>query len=244
MTDLNIAVRNRTAYLLILVGYGFLVSVTVMLHPLLTAGVLFLSLQCMAAIFAASIFLADRTGEAKWPGRIARRLKNLLYPLGILSFGTIAALLSSFVAPLPFLTILLLGLFSLSFCLFLAGVILGARALCGQFLSQAIVLGSGLLMISTPYYVNPFILSTSGALRMLVVQWAININPLLIGSAGIMRFDWLRAPSLYDRCLIGGYQYPFYYPSPLKVGIILALAGIILIGLSAIRENNDKLQNN
>jgi hypothetical protein len=91
-------------------------------------------------------------------------------------------------------------------------------------------------MASTPYYVNSFIRATSGELRMRVVQLAVDMNPLLVGAAGIFRFDWLRSRHLYETCLIGGYQYPFYYPSALKMGIILAVVGIVLMGVSAWRE--------
>jgi hypothetical protein len=68
------------------------------------------------------------------------------------------------------------------------------------------------------------------------VQTAVNINPLLVGASGIVGFDWLRSEDLYETCLIGGYQYPFYYPSALKVGIILASLGFILLGVSTFRK--------
>ena len=71
---------------------------------------------------------------------------------------------------------------------------------------------------------------------MRVVQTAININPLLVGAAGILDFDWLRHPDLYHSCLIGGWQFPFYYPHALKTGITITIIGIILIAVSAVRR--------
>jgi hypothetical protein len=230
---------HRLIYQFTAVGYGFLVALSVMLLELVAAGVVFLSLQCLCLVFAVPIYLSDRPRGATWLKRLARQLLCFLRPCGLLGTGAAAALLASLVTPVPAGCILLVSLFALTFGIFLAGACLSLRALLGAHAAQALALALGLLMVSTPYYVNPFILATSGALRMRVVQLSVDVNPLLAGAAGILKFDWLRSPHLYSTCLIGARQYPFRYPSAVKVGIVLFVTGIILIGLSALRKAGD-----
>jgi hypothetical protein len=236
MGELSSKPGYRAVYQLLAACYGFLVVLAVMLLERVSAGVAFLSLQCISLVFTVPLYLCLRPQGAGWSNRLLRQLRSFLYPCGILASGMVAALLSSFVTPVPAGRILLATLFAAAFGLFLAGVCSGARALTGRTPAQALTLGIGLLMVSTPYYVNPFIRAASGALRMRVVQTAVNVNPLLVGAAGVLKFDWLRAPHLYQTCLVGGYQYPFYYPSATKIGIIFSAVGIILIAVSAFRK--------
>lgn len=223
-------------YQLLAVGYGFLTALAVMLLDTVSAGVIFLSLQCFSAVFFVPSYLAGKSSGDTWPKRLLEQFTRLSRPAGLVTVGTVAALLATFVTPVPPGQILLASLFALTFCIFLAGVCAAARALLGSRPAQALTLAAGLLMVSTPYYVNPFIRATSGAWRMRVVQAAVNINPLLVGAAGILSFDWLRHPDLYQNCLIGGWQFPFYYPCALKTGITFTIIGIILIAVSAVRR--------
>ena len=236
MARLDTKPGYRVFYQFLIVGYGFLVALAGMLLKGGVAPVAILSLQCLSLVFVVPLYFWARPREASWSGRFARQALRFLYPGGLVGAGAAAALLTSLVSPLPAGRMLLASLFALTFGIFLAGVFCAARAVLGVALSQVVALAAGLLMVSTPYYVNPFILATSGALRMRVVQAAVSINPLLVGAAGVLRFDWLRSPHLYQTCLIGGYQYPFYYPSALKIGIILTVMGIILMAASAFRK--------
>ena len=235
------------AYQLFAVGYGFLAALSVMLLEPLPAGIFFLSLQCIMLLFTVPVFHCRRLEAPSLPRRMLRQYARFLQPLGIAVAGTVAAALASFVTPVGLGRILMATVFALSFGLFLAGLCSVLRSFLGSSLSQALTLFVGLVMASTPYYVNSFILATSGELRMRVVQLAVDINPLLVGASGVFRFDWLRSPHLYQTCLIGGYQYPFNYPSALKMGIIMAAIGIVLMGVSAWRragetkaENSDR----
>lgn len=223
-------------YQLLAVGYGFLAALAVMLLDPVSAGVVFLSLQCLSVVFSVPAYLSSGPRGDAWSKRLIEQLACLSRPGGLVAAGAAAALLASFVTPVPPGRILLASLLALAFGTFLAGVCTAVRALLGSRLAQALALVVGLLMVSTPYYVDPFIRATSGALRMRVVQVAVNINPLLVGAAGILNFDWLRHPDLYQTCLIGGWQFPFYYPSTLKAGITLSVIGIILIAVSAARR--------
>jgi hypothetical protein len=236
MAETNSNSGHLTAYKLLILGYGFLASLSIMLLEPVGAGVVFHSLQCLSLVFVIPVFFSSVPIEDTWPGRFGRRLLQLSYAGGLIASGAAAALLASFVTPVPATRILLLSLFAAAFCVFLAGVCSAARTAFGAAAAQLLTLLVGLLMCTTPYYVNPFIQATAGELRMYVVQAAVNVNPLLVGAAGILRYDWLRAPHLYERCLIGGHQYPFYYPSPIKAGIILFAAGMLLIAASSLRK--------
>ena len=233
MTQQDSRQGYRVIYQLLVVGYAFIVALAVMLTDSVWVGVAFLSLQCLCAVFCVPAFSTTARGEQGWLKRFRRQMLNFLLTTGLLTAGTIAALLASLVTPVPAHHVMLVFLFALAFALFLAGICGAARALLGTVPAQALALAVGLLMVSTPYYINPFIRASSGALRMRVVQAAVNINPLLVGAAGILKFDWLRHSDLYQTCLIGGWQFPFYYPGALKTGITLGVIGIILIALSS-----------
>jgi hypothetical protein len=232
------------AYQLLAVGYGFLAALSVMLLEPLSAGVFYLSLQCIMLLFVVPAYHCRRPQAAALLSRILLQYRRFLFPLGITAAGAAAAALASLVNPLGLGRILLATVFALSFGLFLAGLCSALRAFLGSSLSQALTLLVGLAMASTPYYVNSFIRATSGELRMKVVQLAVDMNPLLAGAAGIFNFDWLRSRHLYQTCLIGGYQYPFRYPSALKMGIILAAVGIVLLGASAWRRASEEQAEN
>lgn len=238
MVETNSEHWRRVVYRFLVVGYGFAVALAVMLLSGVATGVVFLSLQCLCLIFIMPVYLAGRSRETTWAKRLLERFRSLLRPLGFLVSGAVAAFLASFVTPIPASRILLASVFAAAFGILVAGICAAGRALLPAGAAQAISLAAGLLMVSTPYYVNSLILATSGALRMRVVQLAVDANPLLVGTAGIMGYDWLRSPHLYQRCLIGGYQYPFYYPSAAKVGIIFAAVGIILMAASVFRRAN------
>ncbi len=232
------------AYQLLAVGYGFLAALSVMLLEPLSAGVFFLSLQCIMLLFVVPVFCCKRPKAPHLSQRLVSQYARFLQPLGIAAAGAAAAALASFVTPIGPGRFLLASLFALSFGLFMAGICSVLRSFLGISLSQALTLLAGLLMASTPYYVNSFIRATSGGTRIRVVQLAVDVNPLLVGAAGVFRFDWLRSRQLYETCLIGAYQYPFYYPSALKMGIILAAIGIVLMGVSAWRKADEAQADN
>jgi len=187
-------------------------------------------------VFFVPVFAPVRPDGATFSGRLLAKGRQFLRAACPAAAAAAAALLISLVTQIRTSHVVLSSLFALTFGLFLAGLCSVLHSAAGLTLSQVFTLAAGLAQVSTPYYINPFIHSTSGAVRMRIVQLSIDINPLLVGASGILQFDWLRSPYLYQRCLIGGYQYPFYYPSALKTGIFFAVAGVILIAVSALRK--------
>ena len=226
----------RAAFRLLLAGYGFLAALAVMLVKPAPAGVVLLCLQCVCVVFAVPACCIWRPAAGRWPGRAKAPLMQMRQAVWLVGAGAAGGGLGSLASAPPDAGILTGSAFALSFAVFLAGTCFLAGAAFGRTAAQVLTIGIGLLMVSTPYYVNPLILLSSGALRMRVVQAAVNVNPLLVGAAGIMNFDWLRAGALYHTCLIGGYQYPFYYPGALKVGIIFGIAGMIFMMASTLRK--------
>jgi hypothetical protein len=187
-------------------------------------------------LFVVPVYCCGRPRGESLPRRLVRQYAGFARPLGIAAGGAAASVLASLITPVGLGRLLLATVFALAFGLFLAGLCSILRSFLRVPLSQALTLFTGLVMAGTPYYINSFIRAATGGLRIRVAQLAVDINPLLVGAAGIFRFDWLRSRHLYETCLIGAYQYPFYYPSALKMGIILAVVGIVLLGASAWRK--------
>jgi hypothetical protein len=86
------------------------------------------------------------------------------------------------------------------------------------------------LIIATPFYISYVLKIAPQTARLLAVQFAVSINPVAVASASILQFDWLRSPRMYSLCPIGGEQYPFYYPSCVKVAVIYLACGLLLAG--------------
>ena len=86
------------------------------------------------------------------------------------------------------------------------------------------------LIIATPFYISYVLEIVPPAMRLFAAQSAVTVNPVVVASASILQFDWLRSPRMYSLCPIGGDQYPFYYPSCVKVALIYLLCGLLLAG--------------
>lgn len=224
------------AYQIVTLSYAFIIALAVILLRPLPAATAFLSLQCMVLLFTVPIFFSFRPGGHSWTARLRSLGVRLLRPAGLIAAGAAAALLASFVTPVGVGRILLCCVFALTFGLLLAGLCSVLLRFLNALIAQVCTLAVGLLMVSTPYYINPFILAASGPARMRIAQLAVSINPLLVGARGILGFDWLRSDHLYNTCLIGGWQFPYYYPPALRVGILMAVAGIILMVASALKR--------
>jgi hypothetical protein len=236
MTESRVRPLNRTVFRLFAVGYAFLVALAVIFLEPLGAAVMFLALQTFMLLLAMPVLYSSRPAATTVKARILAQGMRFRCALILVAAGAVAAFLASWVTPVAWTDILLISIFALCFGAFAAGVCAVLRMILTGSLAQGFTLAVGLLMLGTPYYINPFILATAGRMRMWIVQTAVNVNPLLAGANGILGFDWLRSRDLYENCLIGGYQYPFYYPSAVKVGIILASLGIILMGVSTLRK--------
>lgn len=76
-------------------------------------------------------------------------------------------------------------------------------------ISQVIVIILILLMSGTVFYANPLIETAPSPLRGMIVQWSINLNPMLIISANFFNYDMILAPQMYKLSLIQ--YYPHYY---------------------------------
>lgn len=102
-------------------------------------------------------------------------------------------------------------LFAYSLMIMALYIMLTSIGLSG-ILSQVIVIMPVLLMNGTVFYANPLIESvTSNQFREMIVQWSINLNPMLIIGANFFNYDMILAPQMYKLSLIQ--YYPHYYSS-------------------------------
>ncbi|MFH1421612.1 MAG: hypothetical protein ABIH42_02715, partial [Planctomycetota bacterium] len=121
-------------------------------------------------------------------------------------------------------------LFMASFALLITGITVFFSLLFSVSLGQVISAIISFLIISAPFYLSYILRIVPSGMKLSVAQAVVNINPITAVSASVLEFDWLRSPRMYSICPIGGEQFPFYYPSAVKVAIIYFICGLLLLG--------------
>ncbi|MBI4833803.1 MAG: hypothetical protein HY811_03135 [Planctomycetes bacterium] len=105
-----------------------------------------------------------------------------------------------------------LAAFLLSYCVLLTGLYfllcaLGAPGVA----AQAMVTLTAFLMMGTLFYADTLIDAVSAEARKAVLQWLINLNPLVTIGSQVFGDDFLRLPVVYRTTTI--HYYPYSYPS-------------------------------
>lgn len=161
---------------------------------------------------------------------------EVLIAVGIPTFcvGVVLAVVVIFSGGLTFVSYLKLVLFLIIYGLMIGSLclLLVSLGVSGN-LMQVIVTLITFLMLGTVFYANPLIESApSNQIRQAIVQWSINLNPILIIAGTVFNYDIMLSPLMYRISLIQ--YYPHYYPewwnfiaAYLVVGVI-CLAGILL----------------
>jgi hypothetical protein len=214
--------------------------------------ILFVFLEPVALACVMPFLLSHRRDAESHRARILRPIADAAIFCALLAAGAaILAIYTGVVEPL------LSTLFLLPFALFVASSTTLFSLLSGLYSGQIAGATLATLIISTPFYVSFILKIVPSTLRLFVAQSAVNVNPIIVASASLLQFDWLRSPRMYSICPIGGDQFPFYYPSWLEVaagyllcGLLFAAAAYLLsrkIGRRKERKygktcNSDKLQ--
>lgn len=96
-------------------------------------------------------------------------------------------------------------------------------------LTQVIVTALAFLMLGTVFYANPLIESTpSNQIRQGIVQWSINLNPILVIAGTVFNYDIMLSPLMYRISLIQ--YYPHYYPEWWNFIVAYLVVGLICLG--------------
>lgn len=195
----------------------------------------FASYLCLIILSLVIPFLLNRRDKNS---SLFRRLK----PVGIL-FGIIALILIVLAVSsggLGFINTLKLILFLLCYSMLLAGLCLLAIALgASGAVSQVIVTLISLLMMGTIFYANTFVdASISTELRKVIVQWSINLNPLITIGSQVFSDDMLRLPVIYQATSI--HYYPYYYPSLGIISLYYFIISIVSCGIFWLRNRKNE----
>lgn len=175
-----------------------------------------------------------------------KKKSRVLMPagIGISIVLVILGIVAIFSGGLSFIGFLKLSLFLVCYALMLVSVffLITSFGFSGN-LTQVIVTIIAFLMIGTVFYANPFIESASSQVRPAIIQWTINLNPIVIIAANFFSYDPMLSPVMYKLSLIQ--YYPHYYPSwgyvVLGYLIVSAICLLIFVILSKYKYKDDKL---
>jgi len=227
--DFPIAVKRKKSVIL----SAALASLVITLIGLFAAEssnsvILFVFLEPVVLACVMPFLLGYRRDAESHRARILRPLSDAAVFCAFLAAGAVIISASKETGE-PILS----TLFFIPFALFIAAITTLFCLLFGLHSGQIAGATVSTLIIATPFYIS-YILKIIPAAdaRLFAVQSAVSINPLIVASAPILQFDWLRSPRMYSLCPIGGEQYPFYYPSCVKVALIYLLCALLLTGVA------------